>query len=129
MRLDFDGAEHAVPVKIRVPTRLPEVEAHDMRGVDEIVAALQQLFAEPVLDSLSNESPLGMPEDEPRAGLFLNAEEVKFRAKLAMIAALGFFQAVQMFVEFFLREESDGVNALKLRIAFLAFPVSARNVH
>ena len=46
-----------------------------------------------------------------------------------MVAALGFLEAMQIFVEFFLGVESGGVNALQLRIAFLAFPVRAGDVH
>ena len=41
----------------------------------------------------------------------------------------GFFQAVEVFVEFLLGEEARGVNALELRVAFLAFPVGAGNAH
>src|SRR6266436_4150074 len=126
---DLDGAKHAVFEKSGVAAGLPEVEAHDVRGKDEVVAALEQFVAEPVLDNLSNEAALGMPEDEAGAGFFLNAEEVELDAELAMIAALGFFEAVQMFVQLFLREESHGVNALELGIALLAFPVGAGDVH
>ena len=126
---DFDGAKHAVFEKSGVAAGLPEVEAHDVRGKDEVVAALEQFVAEPVLDDLSNEAALGMPEDEAGAGFFLNAEEVELDAELAMVAALGFFKTVQMFVQLFLREESHGVNALELGIAFLALPVGARDVH
>src|SRR3981189_1435271 len=85
----FDGAEHTVAVKIGVPAGFPKIEAHDVRRVNEVVAALQQLFAEPVLDNLSNEAAFGVPEDEAGAGFFLDAEEVEFRAQLAVIAALG----------------------------------------
>ena len=46
-----------------------------------------------------------------------------------MIAPLGFFEPVQIFVEFLLREEARAVDALHLRIAFLAFPVGARDAH
>src|SRR6266487_4903643 len=126
---DFDGAKHAVFEKSGVAAGLPEVEAHDVRGEDKVVAALEQFVAEPVLDNLSNEAALGMPEDEAGAGFFLNAEEVELDAELAMVAALGFFKTVQMFVQLFLREESHGVNALELGIAFLAFPVGAGDVH
>ena len=35
-----------------------------------------------------------MPEDEAGAGFFLNAKEVKLCAEFAMIAALGFFEAI-----------------------------------
>src|SRR5713101_1233641 len=126
---DLDGPEHAVFEKSGVAAGFPEVEAHDVRGEDEVVAALEQFIAEPVFDNLSNEAALGMPEDEAGAGFFLNAEEVEFDAELAVIAALGFFKTVQMFVQLFLREESHGVNALELGIAFLAFPVGAGDFH
>src|SRR6266571_1261423 len=126
---DLDGAEHVFFEKSGVAAGFPEVEAHDVRGEDEVVAALEQFVAEPVLNDLSNEAAFGMPEDEAGAGFFLNAEEVELDAELPMIAALGFFKTVQMFVQLFLREESHGVNALELGIAFLALPVGARDVH
>ena len=46
-----------------------------------------------------------------------------------MIAALGFFELVQIFVELLLLDEARAVNPLHLRIAFLALPVSAGDVH
>src|SRR5213594_562212 len=107
----------------------PEVQTHDVRRVNKVVAALEQLFAQPVFDNLPNQAALGMPENQAGAGLFLNTEQVELDAELAMIAALGFLDAVQMLVQLFLREESDRVNALKLRIAFLALPVGAGDVH
>jgi len=45
-----------------------------------------------------------------------------------VIAPLGFFHAVQIFVQLFLRVESQGINALELRVSFLALPVSAGNI-
>ena len=126
---DFDRAEHAVFVEASVAAGFPEVEAHDVRRVDEVVAALEEFVAEPVLDNFADEAALGMPEDEAGAGFFLNAEEFELDAELAMIAALGFFEAMEIFIELFLREETCGVNALKLRIAFLAFPVGAGDAH
>src|SRR5713226_7814656 len=126
---DFDRAKHTVFVKIGVAAGLPEIEAHDVRGVDQVVAALQQLFAQPVFDDLSNQAALGVPENQAGAGFFLDAEEVQLRAELAVIAALGFLNAVEMCVQLFLGEEGHGVNALQLRIAFLALPVCAGDVH
>jgi len=76
--------------KIRVAARFPEVEAHDVRRVDEVVAALQATLRGASPRQSFDEAAFGVPEDEPGAGLFLDAEEVEFRAKLAVIAALGF---------------------------------------
>jgi hypothetical protein len=70
-----------------------------------------------------------MPKNQAGAGFFLNAEQIEFGPKFAMIAALGFFEAVQISVEFLLREECRGLNALQLRIAFLALPVGAGYAH
>ena len=127
--LHFDRAEHAVPIKAGVPAGLPEIEPHDVRCVNEIVAAFEKLVAQPVFDDFANQPALGMPENQSRTGFFLDAEEIQLDAQLAMIAALGLFDAMEMFVQFFLREKRDRVYALKLRIAFLTLPVSARHVH
>src|SRR6266478_5373748 len=126
---DFHRAEHAVLVKIRVAAGLPEVEAHDVRGINEVVAALEQFFAQPIFDDLANQAALGVTENQAGAGFFLNADKVELRAQLAVIAALGFLDAVKVRVQFFLREEGHRVNALKLGIAFLALPISAGDVH
>src|SRR5580704_10831863 len=69
-----------------------------------------------------------MPENEAWPRRFLNAEKIKLRAKFPMISALGFFDAIQVFVELFLCVERQGIDALELRVPFLALPVSAGNV-
>ncbi len=115
---DFDRAEHTVFVKVGVAA-----------GVNEVVAAFEQFFTQPIFDDLSNQPALGMPENQAWAGFFLNAEEVELGAQLAMIAALGFLDAMQMRVQLFLREESHGIDSLELGIAFPALPVGAGDVH
>ena len=50
----FDGAEHAVLVKAGVAAGFPEVEAHDVRSVDEVVAALEKFIAEPIFDNFAD---------------------------------------------------------------------------
>src|SRR5258707_3481312 len=70
-----------------------------------------------------------MPKDEAGAGFVLNAEEIQLSAELAMIAALCFLQAMEVFVQLFFGEEAGGINALQLRISFLTFPVRAGDAH
>src|SRR6202035_6076348 len=70
-----------------------------------------------------------MPEDEAGAGFVLNAEEIELDSQAAMIAALGFFKAMEIFVKLGLREKACAVHALQLRVAFLTLPVGAGNVH
>ena len=104
---------------------LPEFAAHDVRRVDELVAAAEALVAHPVFHDLADDGALGMPEDEAGAGELLNAEEVELLAQDAMVAARGFFKAGEVGVEIFLREEGGAVDALELRILLVAEPVSA----
>src|SRR5258708_5550790 len=70
----------------------------------------------------------GFQADE-RCWSVLNAEEFELGAELAVIAALGFFEAMEVFVQLLLGEEAGGVNALEPRISFLAFPVRSSNAH
>ena len=100
-----------------------------MRSEDQVVAALLEFFAQPVFDNSTNQAALGVPEDQAGAGFFLNAEEIEFGAEFAVIAALGFFEAMEIFVEFLLGVEGSGINALELRIPFLSFPVRAGDAH
>ena len=125
----FDRAEHVLAIEIRVAAGLPQVEPHDVRRVDEIVAAAGQLGAQPVFHDPADDAALGMPENQARAGFVLNAEKIELRAELAMVAALGFFELVQVFVEFLLLDEARAVDPLHLRIFFLALPVGAGDVH
>ena len=95
---------------------LPEFAAHDVRRVDEQIAAAKALVAHPVFHRLADDGALGVPEDEAGAGELLNAEQVELLAEDAMVAARGFFEAGEVGVEIFLREEGSAVDALELRI-------------
>ncbi len=94
-----------------------------------LIAAAQQFIAQPVFHQLAHQAALGMPEDQPRPGFFLNAEKIELRAQPPVIAAFGLFQPMQIFVQLRLREKAGAVDALHLRIAFLPLPVGARHVH
>ena len=90
----FHRAKHVVLVIAGVAAGVPQIATHDMRRVNQIVAALDQFVAQPGFNDVANEAALGMPEDQAGAGFFLNTEEIELRAKFAVIAALGFFQSV-----------------------------------
>ena len=68
-----------------------------------------------------------MEKDQPRPGKLLNAEEIEFLAELAVIALLGLFEFVQVFVEFLFCEPGGAVNPLQLLVFLVAFPVGARD--
>ena len=64
----------------------------------------------------------------PAPASLLNAEEVQLLAQQAMVALGRFFEARKVGVQLFLREERRAVDALQLRILFVAQPVSAGQV-
>ena len=94
----------------------------------KIVAAAQQLVAQPVFDQLANQPALGVPENQSRPGQFLDAEKIQLCAEAAMVAALGLFEFVQVFVELRFFYEARAVNPLHLRIAFVPLPVCAGDI-
>src|SRR5690349_12768172 len=65
-----------------------------------------------------------MKENQTGTGQLLNAEQVEFLSQLAMVAPFGFFQTVEILVEFLLGEERRPVNSLQLGILFVALPIS-----
>ena len=64
--------------------------------VDEVVAAREVLVAPVVLDLLADEAALRVPEDEAGARLVGDREEVELAAQLAVVAALGLLEPVQV---------------------------------
>ena len=123
--VQLHGLEHVVAVEIGVPGNLPQIAPHDVRRVDQRVAARQVLIAHPVFDDLANAAALGMEENQAGSGEFLDAEQVQLLAELAMIALLGFFQALQVGVLILLVEKRGAVDALQARIVLVALPISA----
>src|ERR1044071_3946411 len=96
-----------------------------MKRVDERVGALEVLIAHPVLELLADDAALGMEEDEAGSGQFLDAEQVKLFAELAMVALLGLLDLLDVLFEVFRAEEGGPVNALKLLLVLVALPVGA----
>ncbi len=123
--VQLHGLEHVVAIKIGVPGNLPQIAPHHVRRVDQRVAARQVLIAHPIFDDLADAPALGMPENQAGAGEFLDAEQVQLLAELAMIALLGFFQALQVGVLIFLAEERRAIDALQARIVLVALPIGA----
>ena len=117
--------EHVLRVKAGVAGGLPEIEARHVRRVDQRVAALQILVAHPVLELLADDAALGMEEDQPGPGQFLNAEEVELLAELAVVALLGLFDLLEVLFQVLLGEERGAVDALELLVLLVALPVGA----
>ena len=74
---------------------------------------------------LRTRAPLGWKKISPGPAEFLNAKEVELLAELAVVAFLGFFELGQIVVQLLLGEKRSAVDALQLRVLFVAFPVGA----
>ncbi len=79
-----------------------QLATRHVRRTDERVAAAQVLFPHPILHLFADDAALRMPEDQARSGEFLNRKQIELFAEHAMVALLGFFDAVQVGVEIFL---------------------------
>ena len=121
--VQFHGLEHVFGIVIRVAGDFPQVAPHDVRCVNERIAAGEILVPHPVFQQLANHAALGMEEDQAGTGEFLNAEKIQFLPQFAMVALLGFFEFVEVLVEFLLSEPGCAVDALQLAVLFVAFPV------
>jgi hypothetical protein len=65
---------------------------------------------------------------QARADIIVENEQFQFFAEFTVIALLRFLEHRKIIVEFLLRFECGAVNALQLRVLFVAFVVSARHV-
>src|SRR5208283_2035325 len=96
-----------------------------MRRVYQRIAALEVLGAHPVFHLFADDAALGMPEDQPWTGEFLDGKQIELLPEQAMIALLGFFLLVQKIIEILLGEKRSPVNALQLRVFLVAQPIRA----
>src|SRR5579864_5073574 len=96
-----------------------------MRRHDRLVAALAQTFANELLDDSSDDRALGVPEDETAAGVFHERKEAELASELAVIAAFCFCEKGKILVELLRRRKCRAVDALQLRIVFVAAPIRA----
>src|SRR5579875_251223 len=94
--------KHVLGIDAVVAGDLPQLAAHDVGRIDQQIAAANALLAHPVLHDFANHGAFGMPEDEAGAGEILHAEEVQLLAQDAVIAAGGFLEAREVFVEILL---------------------------
>ena len=113
-------------------SRWPEVSnkpaLRDVRRVDELVARGLVPLARVLLHDAAHERTLGVEHREAGADLLREREQVELDTELAVIALLGFFEAVQVLGERFLRLPRGAVDALEHRALLVAAPVRARDL-
>ncbi len=92
----------------------PEVShkhaTREVRRLHEVVAALQVEVSHVVLELLAEEPAARVPHGEARPELLGEREQVELAAELAVVAAFGLLQAVQVRVEVVLRRPRRAVD-------------------
>ena len=118
------AGEHGLAELLPVAGTFPHRAVHQLRRLDLDIAVGLQPAAHVGLDRPVERPALGVPEDHP-FGLFLQVEEVHGPADLAMVALLGFLQAMQVRRQVGFGRPGRAVDALQHRIAVIAPPVGA----
>ena len=119
---------HVFLVMIPVARAFPQRAVHDQRRADLTVASLIVLFAPEFFQLFAQDHTFWM-EDREAWRFFHEGEEIQFLTQLAMVAALRFFQQVQVFIQRFLLRETRAVDALQHFVVFITAPVCTGNAH
>ncbi len=117
--------ELGVAVIGEVAAGLVHLDAADVRRIDRLIPAGQQLLLDELLQQCTDGGPFGHPEDEPLPHVVVDREESQLLAQHAVVAAFGLFDLREISLEFVLLEECGAVEALKLTIRRVSFPIGA----
>ena len=117
--------EHAVLVEVEVARGLPQVDVGHVRRHQQLVAARRVHVLPVVLDEVAHARALRVPEDQPRAGVLLDREQVERLAEHAVVAPLGLGHLHRVGLELLGRLPRRAVDALQHRPALVAAPVRA----
>ena len=127
--LEVHGREHVLVIVGPVAGALVEVDLGEVGRVDVLVAEFALEAEDVVLQQAADGCAFGEPERQAGADFFADGEELEFLAEAAVVAALRVFDALEVVVEVFLREEGGAVNALELRVLLVAEPIGTRQAH
>ena len=121
------GGVHVLFVVIPVTGALPQAAVEHDGGLDFFVASLAVDLTPVVLQQVAQNHSLGVEEGEAGA-LVLHVEQIQLAAQLAVVALLGFLDAVQMLLQLFLGGEGGGIDTAQHLVVLIATPVSASHV-
>ncbi len=127
--LEIHGRKHAVLVVGPVAGAHVEIDLGEVGCADVLVAQAPLEIEDVLLEQTADGGALGQPEWQACSDFLADGEELELFAEAAVIAALGVFEAREIVVEILLREEGGAVDALKLRVLFIAEPVGAGDGH
>ena len=120
-----DGGVHVVLVVVPVARGLPQMLAHNLRRGNFNVAGLAVDLA-PVVQELVLEDHAVGQEERETGGLIAHHEEVHLAADLAVVAALGLLEHLEMLHELVLRGERGAVHTGEHLVRAIGLPVSTR---
>ena len=106
-----------------------EVELADVGSENLGVALFVEFLGDEFLEGAADEGTFRFPEDQALADGFVDVEEAEFTAEAAVVAFLGFFEAVEMLGEGLLVFEGGAVEALELAFRFIAHVEGGRDRH
>ena len=127
--LELHGREHGVGVVRQVTGGVEELVLGQVRGADVLEALLDVALADVVLHDALDHTALGVEDREAGADLVGEGEQVEVAAELAVVAALGLLDAVQVLLERLLGLPGGAVDALQHLVLLVAAPVRRRRPH
>src|SRR4029077_5637382 len=98
-----------------------------MRRADPLVASGELSLSRELLELIDDRAAAWKPERQTGTDVVVDDVNLQFFAEFAVVALFPFLEHREVIVEFFLRFERRTVNALKLRIIFVALVISARD--
>ena len=120
----FDGRILAVLIVRKMAGDLVELHMPDVRRENRGITALEQFLLHQVAQLGADDSALRHPKNKARTDQRRNGEQPHLFADLAMVPFAGFFLRLEPFIELSFVPEGSPVNALELRIFFVAPVVS-----
>ena len=99
-----------------------------MRGPDALIVSGEfRFFCQP-FELFDEDGPVGQPEGEAGAYVFVKSEELHLAAEFAVVAPFGLLQHGEVGLHFGLLLEGRSVDPLQLGVPFVAFVVGARHM-
>ena len=117
---------HIVPVMIKMAGFFPQINLQNLGAHDHIVTALQMFLSFPVFNKIAKQHAFRMEDDQARACLVIDLEQIQFPAQPAMVSFFRLFQQIQVIFKLLPVGKAGAVNALQHLVSFIAPPVGPR---
>ena len=117
--------KHRLGVVGEVTALFVQAFARDVRRADALVTGGELGFFRELFQFFGDDCAAREKHWQTRTDIIVENEQFQFASKLAMVALLRFLQHREVVVEFLFGFERGAVNALELRILFVALVVRA----